>query len=136
MFDHGLLYGDGVFEGIRVYDGRVFELDAHIDRLYDSAQTIALAIPLSTEADGRGHAGDRAAQRARRRVRPVGGHAGRGRPGLNPTKCPKATVFIIAATIQLYPEEVYRRASSCVTLRHAAQRAPRPSTRRSRASTT
>src|SRR5665647_3801988 len=47
VFDHGLLYGDGVFEGIRTYRGRVFELDAHIDRLYASAQTLALEIPLS-----------------------------------------------------------------------------------------
>ena len=50
VFDHGLLYGDGVFEGIRIYGGRVFELEAHIDRLYASAQTIALEIPLSREA--------------------------------------------------------------------------------------
>ena len=47
VFDHGLLYGDGIFEGIRIYGGRVFELDPHIDRLYASAQTIALEIPLS-----------------------------------------------------------------------------------------
>ena len=49
VFDHGLLYGDGVFEGIRAYNGRVFELDAHIDRLYASAQTIALEIPMSRD---------------------------------------------------------------------------------------
>jgi branched-chain amino acid aminotransferase len=49
VFDHGLLYGDGVFEGIRAYNGRVFLLDEHIDRLYDSAKAIALEIPMSKE---------------------------------------------------------------------------------------
>jgi branched-chain amino acid aminotransferase len=52
VFDHGLLYGDGVFEGIRAYNGRVFRLEEHLDRLYDSARTIMLEIPLGKEAMG------------------------------------------------------------------------------------
>ena len=50
VFDHGYLYGDGVFEGIRAYGGRVFRLEEHLDRLYDSARTIMLEIPLAKEA--------------------------------------------------------------------------------------
>jgi branched-chain amino acid aminotransferase len=114
VFDHGLLYGDGVFEGIRVYNGRVFELDAHIDRLYASAQIIALDIPLS-----RDQLVDAMMETIRRNdaeyVRLVVTR-GIGDLGLNPAKCPKATVFCIAGGITLYPDEVYQKGFKVVTL--------------------
>jgi len=116
VFDHGLLYGDGVFEGIRTYGGRVFELDAHIDRLYASAQIIALEIPLSRdeliaammETIRRNDARDGYIRLVVTR--------GVGDLGLNPAKCPKPTVFCIAGGITLYPPEVYERGFKVVTL--------------------
>mgnify|MGYP001125083241 CR=1 FL=1 len=115
VFDHGLLYGDGVFEGIRVYDGRVFELDPHIDRLYASAQTIALEIPLSRKA-----LAEAVLETIRRNdgaeyVRLVVTR-GKGDLGLNPSKCPKASVFCIADGITLYPPEVYEKGFKLKTL--------------------
>jgi branched-chain amino acid aminotransferase len=115
VFDHGLLYGDGVFEGIRVYGGRVFELDAHIDRLYASAQTIALEIPLS-----RTELVEALMETLRRNDAPpyvrLVVTRGKGDLGLNPSKCPKATLFIIAAGITLYPKEVYEKGFRIKTL--------------------
>ena len=67
VFDHGLLYGDGIFEGIRFYNGRVFRLEEHHDRLWDSARSICLEIPMSPEDDG-GVAGNDPAERAERRL--------------------------------------------------------------------
>lgn len=116
VFDHGLLYGDGVFEGIRAYNGRVFELDAHIDRLYASAQAIALEVPLS-RADL-----IEAMMETIRRNELRDGYIrlvvtrGEGDLGLNPNKCPKATVFCIADGITLYPAEVYELGFKVVTL--------------------
>lgn len=115
VFDHGLLYGDGVFEGIRVYGGRVFELDPHIDRLYASAQAIALEIPLSREdlieammeTIRRNDGADYVRLAVTR---------GKGDLGLNPSKCPKATVFCIAGGITLYPAEVYETGFKVRTL--------------------
>jgi branched-chain amino acid aminotransferase len=124
VFDHGLLYGDGVFEGIRVYNKRVFELDAHIARLYDSAKAIALTIPLDPAEM------TAATVETVRRNELTDGYIrlvvtrGVGDLGLNPNKCPKATVFIIAATIQLYPEEFYQNGLSlhtCSTRRNSPQ---------------
>ena len=116
VFDHGLLYGDGVFEGIRVYRGRVFELDAHIDRLYASAQAIALDVPVPrTELV-------EAMMETIRRNDVRDGYVrlvvtrGIGDLGLNPSKCPKATAFCIAGGITLYPPEVYERGFKVVTL--------------------
>jgi len=115
VFDHGLLYGDGVFEGIRVYDGRVFELDAHADRLFASAQTIALEIPMSREEviettleTVRRNAGSQYIRLVVTR--------GKGDLGLNPVKCPVATVFCIAAGITLYPAAVYEKGFKLKTL--------------------
>jgi branched-chain amino acid aminotransferase len=115
VFDHGLLYGDGVFEGMRVYSGRVFELDAHIDRLYASAQTLALEIPMSR---------DDLIEAILETVRRNEGSEyirlvvtrGKGDLGLNPKKCPVATVFCIAAGITLYPAEVYEKGFKLKTL--------------------
>jgi branched-chain amino acid aminotransferase len=115
VFDHGLLYGDGVFEGMRIYGGRVFELDAHVDRLYASAQTIALEIPMSravlTEATLETVRRNEGSEYIRLVVT-----RGKGDLGLNPKKCPVASVFIIAAGITLYPAEVYERGFKLKTL--------------------
>lgn len=116
VFDHGLLYGDGVFEGIRTYNGRVFELDAHIDRLYASAQIIALDIPLP-----RGNLVE-AMMETIRRNDAMDGYIrlvvtrGIGDLGLNPSKCPKASMFCIAGGITLYPAEVYSNGFKLATL--------------------
>jgi branched-chain amino acid aminotransferase len=116
VFDHGLLYGDGVFEGIRVYRGRVFELDPHIDRLYASAQALALELPVS-----RAELVEAMMETIRRNeitdgyVRLVATR-GKGDLGLNPNKCPKATVFCIADGITLYPAEVYEKGFKVATL--------------------
>ena len=115
VFDHGLLYGDGIFEGIRFYNGRVFRLEEHIDRLYDSAKAIALTIPLS-KAEMTEATLESCRQNGLRDgyIRLVVTR-GVGDLGLNPKNCPRATVIIIAATIKLYPEELYRNGLTVVT---------------------
>ena len=107
VFDHGLLYGDGVFEGIRVYNSRIFEFEAHVRRLFDSAKVIRLKIPMSkneiisavektVEANG-----------------VIDGYVrlvvtrGPGTLGLNPFVCEEPKLFVIADNIQLYPEDLY-----------------------------
>jgi branched-chain amino acid aminotransferase len=107
VFDHGLLYGDGVFEGIRFYNGRVFLLEEHLDRLYDSAKAILLELPLERDAM-REMVLETCRQNGLRDgyIRLVVTR-GKGDLGLNPNKCPKATIFCIAATIELYPEKYY-----------------------------
>jgi branched-chain amino acid aminotransferase len=107
VFDHGLLYGDGVFEGIRFYNGRVFLFEEHLDRLYDSAKAILLTIPLERdvmreavlETCRQNHLRDGYIRLVVTR--------GKGDLGLNPNKCKHPTVFIIASTIELYPEKYY-----------------------------
>jgi branched-chain amino acid aminotransferase len=116
VFDHGLLYGDGIFEGIRFYNGRVFRLEEHLDRLWDSARSICLEIPLSkremTEAlletirqndlrDGY--------------IRQIVTR-GVGNLGLNPAQCERPSVIIIATTIALYPESLYQKGLTVVTV--------------------
>lgn len=109
VFDHGLLYGDGVFEGIRVYKQQVFELDAHIDRLYESALAIRLQIPLDKAQL------IAATQETVQANNVVNGYIrlivtrGVGTLGLNPFICKKGMIVIIADNIQLYPEELYER---------------------------
>ncbi len=115
VFDHGLLYGDGVFEGMRIYSGRVFELDAHIDRLYASAQTIALEIPMSREDLIEAILETVRRNEGSEYIRLVVTR-GKGDLGLNPKKCPVATVFCIAAGITLYPAEVYEKGFKLKTL--------------------
>jgi branched-chain amino acid aminotransferase len=107
VFDHGLLYGDGVFEGIRVYGGKVFELEAHIKRLYASANAIRLVIPQEpatlTENVRKTVAANEISDGYVRLVVT----RGVGTLGLNPLVCREGQVIIIAATIQLYPSELY-----------------------------
>ena len=107
VFDHGLLYGDGVFEGIRFYNGRVFLFEEHLDRLYDSAKAILLDIPIKRAEL------EEAVKETVRQNKLQNGYIrlvvtrGKGDLGLNPNKCSKPTIFIIAATIELYPEKYY-----------------------------
>ena len=115
VFDHGLLYGDGVFEGIRFYKGKVFRLEEHIQRLYQSARAICLNIPLTApEMIGVVLETIRQNELQDGYVRLVVTR-GSGDLGLNPLLCPKATVFVIAARITLYPEEMYRNGLTVVT---------------------
>ena len=115
VFDHGLLYGDGVFEGIRVYGGAAFRLQEHLERLYDSAQAIWLTIPmpieemtaLTEEAVRRSGLDDAYIRHIITR--------GVGDLGLDPRKCPAPTVIIIVDGIRLWPAEVYERGLRVVT---------------------
>lgn len=115
VFDHGLLYGDGVFEGIRAYAGRVFRLEAHVDRLYASAQAICLTVPLAKagmvamvqEAFGRSRMRDAYIRLLITR--------GKGDLGLDPRKCPTPSIICIVDTIQLWPADRYERGLVCVT---------------------
>ena len=127
VFDHGLLYGDGVFEGIRVYSGRIFEFDAHLDRLYRSAKAIRLEMPMSRE---------KIIEATEKTVGANGvsdGYIrlvvtrGTGTLGLNPFVCKNPQLFIIADKIQLYPHELYEkglRVISASTLRNHPQALP------------
>jgi branched-chain amino acid aminotransferase len=115
VFDHGLLYGDGVFEGIRFYNGRVFRFDEHIDRLYDSARVILLDIGIDKAAMAAAVLDTiRANGLAEGYVRLVVTR-GVGSLGLNPYVCEKASVIVIAGTINLYAPEKYRDGLKVVT---------------------
>ena len=115
VFDHGLLYGDGVFEGIRFYNGRVFRLDEHIDRLFDSARAIALNIGMDKSAV------IEATLETIRQNNLQDGYIrlvvtrGVGDLGLNPMLCPKASLFIIASKITLYSADKYENGLDVVT---------------------
>lgn len=116
VFDHGLLYGDGVFEGIRAYNGRVFKLKEHIDRLFFSAKAILLQLPMS-------HAElTEAVVETCRRNKIRDGYIrlvvtrGVGGLGLNPNRCKHPSVIVIADRIQLYPEEYYERGLDIITV--------------------
>jgi len=116
VFDHGVLYGDGIFEGIRAYHGRVFKLKEHIDRLYESAHVIQLNIGLSEE-----EMAEVVLETCRRNnldnayIRLVVTR-GKGDLGLDPKKCANPSVFCIASGIQLYPDELYEKGMSIVTV--------------------
>lgn len=115
VFDHTLLYGDGVFEGIRVYDGCVFRLRQHLERLWDSAKFIMLTIPMSLDEMTEAVAETVRRNNIRNGYIRLVITRGAGGLGLAPWKCPKASVIIIAATIQLYPEETYKTGLKLVT---------------------
>jgi branched-chain amino acid aminotransferase len=116
VFDHGFLYGDGVFEGIRAYHGKVFRLAPHIARLYESARAIGLKIHVAPEEMSR-IVVDSCARNgiANGYIRLVVSR-GVGDLGLNPYLCPKASIVCIAATIQLYPPELYQQGLDIVTV--------------------
>jgi len=115
IFDHGLLYGDGVFEGIRVYNGRVFELQTHIRRLYESAKVIRLEIPMTKDKL------ISAVEKTVEANKVVDGYIrlvvtrGIGTLGLNPFVCENGRLFIIADSIQLYPEELYEKGMKIIS---------------------
>ena len=116
VFDHGLLYGDGVFEGIRAYNGRVFLLDEHIDRLYDSAKAIALSIPMTKEELSAAVVETCKANKIADGYVRLVITRGVGTLGLNPYLCKKAQIIIISAKIQLYPQELYDNGLRIVTV--------------------
>ncbi|AKJ65343.1 branched-chain-amino-acid transaminase [Kiritimatiella glycovorans] len=116
VFDHGLLYGDGVFEGIRAYNGRVFLLREHVDRLYDSARAIALEIPMTREAMREAVLETCRANGIRDGYIRLVVTRGCGTLGLNPYNCEDPQVIIIAAAIQLYPKELYETGLKIVTV--------------------
>lgn len=115
VFDHGLLYGDGVFEGIRAYEGRVFRLQEHIERFFESAKSILLNIGMPPQ-----EVSEVVLETLRRNnlrdayIRLVVTR-GKGDLGLDPLKCPRPSMFCIAAKIQLYPEELYEKGLDVVT---------------------
>src|ERR671934_3117158 len=116
VFDHGLLYGDGIFEGIRFYNGRVFRLEEHLARLWDSARSICLEIPMSMR-----DMTDALLETIRQNdlrdgyIRQIVTR-GVGNLGLNPTQCKRPSVIIIATTITLYPAEMYQKGLTVVTV--------------------
>ncbi|ONI41251.1 branched-chain-amino-acid transaminase [Candidatus Epulonipiscium fishelsonii] len=115
VFDHGLLYGDGIFEGIRLYDGNIFKCKEHIDRLYYSAKTLMLEIPNTKEEM------EEILVNTCRKNNLKSGYIrlvvtrGKGDLGIDPRKCKKATVFCIASTISIYPEEMYEKGMPIIT---------------------
>jgi branched-chain amino acid aminotransferase len=115
VFDHGFLYGDGVFEGIRVYDGNVFRLKEHMDRLYESAKTIALEIPLTPEEMTKATLDTIAANGQKDAYVRLIVSRGYGDLGIDPGTCPRPTVVIIVASIRLYPKELYEKGAALVT---------------------
>ncbi|MDA3792516.1 MAG: branched-chain-amino-acid transaminase [Elusimicrobia bacterium] len=115
VFDHGLLYGDGVFEGIRAYSGNIFKLKEHLDRLYNSAAAIMMEIPISKEEMSQAVVKTVNANKLRDAYIRLVVTRGIGDLGLNPEKCQKPTVFIIADKIKLYPEEYYKNGLNIVT---------------------
>jgi branched-chain amino acid aminotransferase len=117
VYDHGLLYGDGVFEGIRVYGGKVFRLREHLDRLYESARHIKLEIPMNREQLAEAVT---STVQANARLEPTYIRLvvtrGAGYLGLDPRKATNPQVIIIAETITLYPPELYENGLSIVTV--------------------
>ncbi len=115
VFDHGLLYGDGVFEGIRAYSGRIFELKHHLKRLFDSARAIRLTIPYTPQE----------LEKVCYETMKQNGFSdcyirlvvtrGAGTLGLDPNRCPRASVIIITDLMRLYPQEMYEKGMSVIT---------------------
>jgi branched-chain amino acid aminotransferase len=116
VFDHGLLYGDGVFEGIRAYNGRVFKLKEHLDRLYDSARSIMLDIPVSKNKMIDLVLTTIRANKLKNAYIRLVVTRGKGDLGLDPKKCSQPTIFIIVHEISLYPEEFYKKGLEVVTV--------------------
>ncbi|PZM66624.1 branched-chain-amino-acid transaminase [Paenibacillus dendritiformis] len=116
VYDHGFLYGDGIFEGIRVYSGNIFKCREHLERLYDSAKSIMLDIPLTLE-----EMQDAMVETIRRNelrdgyIRLIVSR-GAGNLGLDPRRCPQASVIIIVEQLAIYPEEAYRNGLRTVSV--------------------
>lgn len=122
VFDHGYLYGDGVFEGIRFYNSKIFRFDEHMKRLYDSAKTILLEIPLEYNAF------KTVIKETVKKSGFTDGYLrvvvsrGKGDLGLDPRRCPTPSVIVIPAQLKLYPEEAYNNGMSIITV--PTRRAP------------
>jgi len=116
VYDHGFLYGDGIFEGIRIYNGNIFKCKEHLDRLYDSAKSIMLEIPLSYEEM------EEALVETLRRNEMRDGYIrlvvsrGPGNLGLDPNRCEKASVIIIVEQLAIYSEEAYKNGLKAVSV--------------------
>lgn len=115
VFDHGLLYGDGVFEGIRVYEGNIFKLREHVERLYESLKTIGMQISMTVEEMEKAVVDTVVANDQRDAYIRLVVTRGVGDLGIDPDSCPEPTVFIICASIKLYPEEFYKNGISLIT---------------------
>jgi branched-chain amino acid aminotransferase len=115
VYDHGLLYGDGVFEGIRIYDGKIFRLREHVERLYDSARHIYLEIPLSREQMADAISSTVQANGKRNGYIRAIVTRGAGSLGLDPRKTTDPQVIIIVDDISLYPQEVYDHGLEIIT---------------------
>jgi branched-chain amino acid aminotransferase len=115
VFDHGLLYGDGVFEGIRFYNGRVFRLEEHLERLWDSARSICLEVPMSQRVLTEALLETIRKNKLRDGYIRLVVTRGVGNLGLNPVQCKRPSVIIIAATIALYPASMYQNGLTVVT---------------------
>jgi branched-chain amino acid aminotransferase len=116
VFDHGFLYGDGIFEGIRVYDGNVFKLKEHIDRLYDSAKSILLHIPYTKEDMERFVCEAVRKNDLRNAYIRLVVSRGVGDLGLDPAKCTGPNVIIIVDQVRLFPKELYDKGISVITV--------------------
>ncbi|WP_068783090.1 branched-chain-amino-acid transaminase [Paenibacillus phocaensis] len=116
VYDHGFLYGDGIFEGIRIYNGNIFKCKEHLDRLYDSAKSIMLNIPLTYQ-----EMEDALVETLRRNelrngyIRLIVSR-GAGNLGLDPNRCPKASVIIIVEQLAIYSEEAYKTGLKTVSV--------------------
>jgi branched-chain amino acid aminotransferase len=116
VYDHGLLYGDGVFEGIRAYGGRIFRLREHVERLYKSAHTIMLSIPLTPEEMMNAVAATVRENGLKDAYIRLIVTRGVGKLGLNPFNCETPQVIIIADKIVLYPKAFYEKGLSVITV--------------------
>jgi branched-chain amino acid aminotransferase len=129
VYDHGLLYGDGVFEGMRIYNGRVFRLAEHLDRLWDSAQAIWLEIPMTKLEMTKAVEDTIVLNDIKSGYVRLIVTRGVGTLGLDPNKCALPSVIIIADHIALYPEELYQKGLEIVTVSvprvHPAALSPR-----------
>lgn len=123
VYDHGLLYGDGVFEGIRIYSGRIFRFVEHMDRLYESARSIRLEIPISREELEKAVIDTVRENGLRDGYIRLVVTRGVGDLGLDPKKCGKGSIIVIADKIQLYPEKLYQEGITVIT---ASTRRPKP----------
>lgn len=116
VYDHGFLYGDGVFEGVRVYEGNVFRLQEHIDRLYDSAKSIMLSVPYSKqEMSGLVVETLRRNELLNAYIRVVVSR-GVGNLGLDPSSCARPQVIVIAEELALFPKELYKTGIDIVSV--------------------
>jgi len=116
VFDHGLLYGDGVFEGIRSYECLVFKLKEHLNRLYESAHTIMLKIPMDRTKMTQAIVETLRRNRLRDAYIRVVVTRGMGDLGLDPEKCKRATVIVITDKIVLYPDRLYKKGLEIITV--------------------